>query len=224
MALTATATSVLRTEVTRMLGMRDELVVAMSPCKANIMYAVGMFTTISETFSPMLERLRADRLDFPQTIVYCRRYEHCSNLYLYFKRQLGMDFTEPPGAPDLPRFRVVDMYMSCTEQIVKEEIIKGFTHKGSVRILFATVAFGMGIDCSTVREVIHLGPPSDTESYVQETGRAGRDGLPSLALLLLKPGLNRHSDTSMLKYMKNCTKCRRDLLFGNFDMFSHIIG
>ena len=81
---------------------------------------------------------------------------------------------------------------------------------------------GWGIDCSTVREVIHLGPPIDTESYVQETGRAGRDGLPSLALLLLEPGLNRHSDTSMLRYMENCTKCRRDVLFGKFDMYSHI--
>ena len=222
MALTAIATSVLRTEVTRILGMRDELVVSMSPCKANIMYAVGTFTSISETFAPMLERLRTDRLHFPQTIVYCRRYKHCSNLYLHFRRQLGTEFTEPPGAPDLSRFRLVDMYMSCTEQSVKEQIIRGFTQKGSLRLLFATVAFGVEIHCPTVREVIHLGPSCDTESYIQETGHAGRDGLPSLALLLLKPGRKRHSDTTMLRYMENCTKCRRDALFGNFDVYQEV--
>ena len=55
MALIAIATSVLRTEVTRMLGMRDELVVSMLPCKANIVCAVGAFTNISETFHPVLD-------------------------------------------------------------------------------------------------------------------------------------------------------------------------
>lgn len=54
MALTATATSQLRVKVTEMLGMKDELVVSLSPCKANIMYATKKFTTIAETFSPML--------------------------------------------------------------------------------------------------------------------------------------------------------------------------
>ena len=44
------------------------------------------------------------------------------------------------------------------------------------------------------RYIIHLGLPDDIESYVQETGRAGRDGSPALALLLLKPGGNRHAE------------------------------
>ena len=55
------------------------------------------------------------------------------------------------------------MYVSFTKQIVNEEIIKVFTYKGSIRVLFATVTFSMGIDCSIVHEVIHLSPPSDTE-------------------------------------------------------------
>ena len=97
---------------------------------------------------------------------------------------MGVEFTEPTGAPDTALFRLLDMYMSCTEQTVKEEVLKRFMQESNLRIVVATVAFGMGVDCHNVRQVIHLGAPNDVEAYVQETGRAGRDGSPALAVLL----------------------------------------
>ena len=46
----------------------------------------------------------------------------------------------------------------------------------------------MGVDCPDIRQVLHYGPPNLVEEYVQETGRAGRDGLPSKAILIYKTG------------------------------------
>ena len=222
LALTATATRSLRMDVSRLLGMRNELVISVSPCKANIMYAVAKFVSVQDSFRKTVERLRRERSEFPRMIIYCRRFEDCANLYLYFKNELQGNFTEPPNLPDVPQFRLVDMYMSCTDPVVKEAIVSAFTKDSKLKIVIATVAFGMGIDCHNVRQIIHLGAPCDIESYVQETGRAGRDGLPSLALLLSTQRSNRFIERDMKRYVLNTYLCRRDTLFENFDSYSKI--
>ncbi|RLN88189.1 hypothetical protein BBJ28_00015935 [Nothophytophthora sp. Chile5] len=66
----------------------------------------------------------------------------------------------------------------------KEKVRRGFA-SGKVRVVVATVAFGMGIDKKNVRAVVHFHSPSSVEGYVQQVGRAGRDGKPARALLYL---------------------------------------
>ena len=199
MALTATATKTPRRGVSRIIGMRNELVVSKPPVKSN-MYAVVPFSTLEQTFSSVAERLQKERAKCHCLIVYCRTFGDCANLYLYFKSYLGRGFTEPPGAPDFPRFRLVDMFMSCTEEIVKESIVRLVTSDSCLRVVIATVAFGMGIDCHEFRQVIHLGSPNDIELYIQETGRAGHDNLPSLALLVKKAKRGGLVEKSMSDY------------------------
>ena len=218
MALTATATTKLRKEVAGIIGLNNEAVISISPDKPNILYMVKEFVSIEESFSSLQTAVAEKGLDVPKTIIYCRRIEDCANLYMFFRKSLKEKFVLPIGAPDVPRFRLVDMYTSCTDPNIKDTIMMHFTKLETPRILIATIAFGMGIDCPNVRQVVHFGAPCDIESYVQETGRAGRNGLTSLALLLAKPTHGK-LEKSMAEYIANNKTCRRKHLFQNFDNY-----
>ena len=76
---------------------------------------------------------------------------------------------------------MVEMITSNTDQSIKNEIIDLFTKDSQLRVDIATVAFGMGLDCPDVRQVHHIGAHDDVESYIHETGGAGRDGMLSVA-------------------------------------------
>ncbi len=71
-----------------------------------------------------------------------------------------------------------------THPSVKNKLLKQFTSSSTLRVIVATSAFGMGVDCPDVRQVIHWGVPDDTQMYIQESGRAGRDRRSALTLLL----------------------------------------
>ena len=177
------------------------------------MYAVGIFKYVRETIAPILEGLRRERHHMPRMIVYCRTHDMCSDLFMYFKSSLGNNFTEPPNSVDLNKHGLVNKFLGCTPPDVKEELVQQFTAASSpLRLIFATSAFGMGVNCCDVRQIIHIGVPEDTESYIQGTGRAGHAGEPSLALLLQHARSNAFADEDTLNYQSNSTICRRDFL------------
>lgn len=114
------------------------------------------------------------------------------------------------------------VYLICTQpvyiQISNLKLLNKFTKEDSVlRIVVATIAFGMGINCPNIRRVIHWGSPADVESYIQETGRGGRDGKPSKAILHITTSVSSYVTKEMNNYCMNTDYCRRKLLFKDFD-------
>lgn len=74
-----------------------------------------------------------------------------------------------------PRERLVEMYHDRVDKQNKDEILASFSEEsGCISALIATIAYGMGINCKGIKDVIHYGPPQNLERYLQESGRAGR--------------------------------------------------
>ena len=218
MALTATATKTLRKDVCDILDMKDPVLVSVSPDKDNIKYLVAGHVTMDKTFGPIANQLYEHHTNVGRTIIFCQKLDDCCKLYRYFRQKLGDHFTFPCGSPDLCRNRVVDMFHSCTEPCIKDSIIKNFSTSASpLRVVIATIAFGMGVDIHDIRNIVHFGACEDVEMYVQAVGRAGRDGNNSTALLLTRKGAKQHISTSMKSYCNNNSKCRREVLFQDFD-------
>ncbi len=140
----------------------------------------------------------------------------CAKIFTFLQDQLGSSFTHPEDAPDIPEFRLVDMFTSITEAKLKADILLIFKDGKNLRIVVATVAFGMGIDCKDVRQIVHVGLPDDVSSYIQETGRAGRDGLLSKAILL-KARTYCWVGEDIKLYAANETECRRQVIFRDMD-------
>ena len=224
MALTATATLATRKSIFKRLSMKHPEIISVSPHKSNIMYEVREKTTMEDDLvKPISQKLLSDGISCDhKIIIFCRTYNECSNMYVLFKRHLKTSFTDPPGCPDLSRFRVVEMYSRCTENGVKDSIVQSFCNPSSpLRVIIATIAFGMGLDSPCVRAVIHWGPSEMIEDYVQESGRGGRDGKNACAILLYTRGDQQRTSKSMQEYYKNTLMCRRIQLFNEFENTEH---
>jgi len=116
------------------------------------------------------------------------------------------------------------MYTRCTEAEVKEKIMRSFCDPhGRMRLVIATIAFGMGLDCHNVRQILHWGPASNIESFVQETGRAGRDGYVLYSALFFKLADKPFCSSALQTYCENKSVCRRVLLFEEFDDSSSMV-
>ena len=186
LALTATASSTTKERISRCLGMTDRCYeITQSPDRANIFLSVEKVSVDMEsTFNFLLEKLKSLQVRCPRVLVYCQTQSMCSNLYTLFCSELGDKAYWPVGERNVEH-RIVEMYHACTPERNKSVILQSLRDSdGCCRAFFATNALGMGIDVKGLSTIIHYGPSIDLESYMQEIGRAGRDGRQSCAYLL----------------------------------------
>jgi len=150
-----------------------------------------------------------------RTIIYCQTILQCSTLYNFITQELGEHLYKDRIFN--PKRRIVEMMHSQTPNSVKDHILEQFSKTdGHLRVLIATIAYGMGVNCKGVRRVIHLGPSKTIEAYIQESGRCGRQGENSYAILLFTGALLREIDDSMRDYIRSQGVCRRETLLKHF--------
>jgi len=212
-ALTATADQLTRKDILEKLALHNPAQFVSSFNRANINYTVSPKKNSLNQLLAFLDEHKED-----SGIIYCLSRQSTENLAEQLKAE-GF---------------LAEAYHAGLSNEVKARNQEAFL-RDEVRIMVATIAFGMGINKSNVRYVVHVDLPKNIEGYYQETGRAGRDGLLSEALLLYSPGDafklqsfarvegNEEQSRIMLKKLddmvKYCqlTTCRRKYLLNYFN-------
>ena len=166
MALTATATERVRQDIARQLRLREPRRYVASFNRPNLTYRV---LAKSKPYEQVLNFVNARANE--SGIVYCQSRRGAESV----AERLSDD-----GILAKPYHAGLD----AKERSVNQELFL----RDEVRVICATIAFGMGINKPNVRFVVHHDLPKNVEGYYQETGRAGRDGLPSECLLLFSAG------------------------------------
>jgi ATP-dependent DNA helicase RecQ len=212
-ALTATADELTRKDIKEKLALHQPAEFVSSFNRPNITYKV---TPKKDTFNQLLNFLHDRRED--SGIIYC----------------LSRSSTEDLAADLKAQGYQAEAYHAGLDNETKARNQEHFL-RDEVKIMVATIAFGMGINKSNVRYVVHYDLPKNIEGYYQETGRAGRDGLPSEALLFYSAGDafklqrfaqvegNEEQTNIMLKKLGDMVKycqlqtCRRQYLMHYFN-------
>jgi len=212
-ALTATADAQTRQDIVQVLGLKGARHHIASFDRPNIRYSVLEKHQPLNQLAGFIEKFRGE-----SGIVYALSRKRVEQVAEKLRLQGVKAAAYHAGLPAAERVRVQDAFL-----------------RDEVAVVVATVAFGMGIDKPNVRFVVHYDLPKNIEGYYQETGRAGRDGLPSEALLLSgtqdmvaarrmieqsenenQKRIEIHKLNAMISFSE-ATTCRRRVLLNYFD-------
>ncbi|XP_016845687.1 Bloom syndrome protein homolog isoform X1 [Nasonia vitripennis] len=221
-ALTATATQRVRSDILHQLHLQSPKWFISSFNRPNLRYTV----TLRKSKYPYQLVLDLIKTKFPNDcgIIYCFSRNDCDNLAEALKKE---------------GIQALSYHAGLDDKVRTDRQIQWVSEK--VKVICATIAFGMGIDKPNVRYVIHATMPKSIEGYYQESGRAGRDGEPADCILLYnysdmhryrtmmesneyanKEALKTHLDNlfKIVHFCENMADCRRALQLNYFgEMF-----
>ncbi len=188
-AYTATATARVRRDIAAQLGLRDPVELVGSFDRPNLVYRVLARANLKRQLTEVLARHHGQA-----GIIYCTSRREVDALAAWLSESGVRARPYHAGLSDDERHRNQDAFLEEHADVV-----------------VATVAFGMGIDRSDVRFVVHAGAPQSLEHYQQESGRAGRDGLEAECVLIYS-GADFLKWRVMLERNAEWTEARRTLL------------
>ena len=228
LAATATATPGVRRDIIGLLDMKGCEFVYVSPDRPNIYYEVRPRNDIETDTQPLINSLVAHHNKANRVIVYCKSLNMVADLYAHFQYALGDNGYHPHDAEHISDNRLFGMYHAHTTPHNKDVIHKSMqTPDGIIRIVFATIALGMGVNMVGVNTIWHYGAPSSLDDYLQESGRGGRAGDQALSIIYWKPidaplrqNLSIATNvevTAVRHYLENSSECRRLQLLCYFD-------
>ncbi|KAK6782743.1 hypothetical protein RDI58_020539 [Solanum bulbocastanum] len=212
-ALTATATKKVQDDLMEMLHIPRCVKFVSSVNRPNLYYMVREKSSIAKTVvDEITEYIRTSYPNNESGIVYCFSRKECE--------QVAQELRE--------RGISADHYHADMDVNARERVHLRWSN-GKLQVIVGTVAFGMGINKPDVRFVIHHSLSKSMETYYQESGRAGRDGLPSECVLFFRPadaprqssmvfyensGLKNLYD--IVRYCQSKRECRRSAFFRHF--------
>jgi ATP-dependent DNA helicase RecQ len=213
--LTATAAPNTQAAIIHTLKLHNCVTIAGNPDRHNIKYEKRTRPPrnedgLDQILSELGDELLTTRSLFPLTIVYTD-LDSIRYAYNFMDHYLGESQYTGECCPEN---RLFGQYHRYSTDKIKHCIVSNLSKVNpTVRLVFATVALGMGLDAPSVRRIIHFKPPVSIEQYMQETGRAGRDGDPATALLLYnntdiwknRPGIKQ----TLIEFCRNDDSCLR---------------
>ena len=240
LALTATAPKKNCDSLTKALNLEKPCIVKADLDRPNIFLhkekrkaASSGVDSYDSILYPIAKDLKTELADYPLTLIYLP-LKWCGYAFKLFLDILGDASYFPVNAEKIPENCLFGQFHAPQTEQMKQQMLKQLTCKSrnsTIRVVFATIAIGIGVNIPSIRQVIHIGAPRTLESYYQEIGRGGRDGKSTKAFLYYngqdiaanKPGMtgemrNFCLDESeclrkrLMTYLGSCeTKSRTDV-------------
>lgn len=223
LALSATAPTSIRKDLIASLHLTSLIIITTSLDRRNLFYSAFKAPSIDELescFQWIISMLIEYKSDCPKMIIYCRNIASITMLLKFFVSKLPTDSMYINGVQNLYTSRFI-MFSASTPGRSKKYIVEEFVKANSaVRIVCASIAFGMGFDAPDIAYVVHYGASRNLINFNQESGRAARSLSLRASSVLYYHCLDSNvpaTDESMSLYCKNPDKkCLRMILNEKF--------